>query len=114
MSAQTVSFVGSLVRQNRSLMSVFEEHLKDQDGEVLPHLFMADVERWAEDALTTSPEAVKRVLVCIEDEYNGPDDDVREVIAASFLEHLPRPGNPCAELRELLGPACTAKLQDFG
>lgn len=115
MSAATVSFVGALVRRNRVLLHVLEEHLVDQEGEVLPHLFMADVERWAEAALQSGQRGdVEQVLEQLELEFNGPDDDVREVISASFLEHLPRPGAPEAELRDMVGTACAEMLQRIG
>jgi len=115
MSAATVSFVGALVRRNRALLSVLEEHLVDQEGEVLPHLFMADVERWVEVALHQGRRPdVERVLEQLEEEFNGPDDDVREVISASFLEHLPRPGSSGDELRDMVGPACAEQLTRIG
>lgn len=115
MSAATVSFVGALVRRNRVLLPVLEEHLIDQEGEVLPHLFMADVERWAEAALRRGQRGdVEQVLEYIELEFSGPDDDVREVISVSFLEHLPRPEAPGAELRDMVGLACAEQLERVG
>ena len=110
-----MSFIGALVRRNRVLLPVLEEHLVDQEGEVLPHLIMADVERWARTALRQGKhQEVQQVLEHLEEEFRGPDDDVREVISASFLEHLPRPGSPDAELRDLVGPACFEQLQRIG
>lgn len=115
MSAATVSFVGALVRRNRALLNVLQEHLVDQEGEVLPHLFMADVERWAESSLQQGLRLdVERVLEQLEEEFNGPDDEVREVISASFLEHLPRVGSSGDELREMVGPACAEQLRRIG
>src|SRR5205085_10200900 len=37
--------VGSLVYQFPALQALLEEHVDDQEGEILPHLFMADLER---------------------------------------------------------------------
>lgn len=55
MSAETVAFVGAMTHRCRWLLPVFDEHLRDQEGEVLPHLYMADVERWAEAELLQTP-----------------------------------------------------------
>ncbi len=82
---------------------------------MLPHLFMADVERWVELALHQGRRSdVQRVLEQLEEEFNGPDDDVREVISASFLEHLPRPGSSGDELRDMVGLACAEQLRRIG
>ena len=115
MSAETVSFVGVLVRRCRFLLPVLSEHLEGHEGEVLPHPFMADVERWAESALQRgATEDLADLMEQLEAEFNGLDEEVREVIAASFLEHLPSPGASGSELRDLVGPACAKQLRAIG
>jgi hypothetical protein len=47
-NATTAEFLNALLRRCPSLSGVLEEHKADMEGEVLSHLFMADVERWAE------------------------------------------------------------------
>jgi hypothetical protein len=116
MRAAAVALVGELAYNVPELLPLLEEHLEDQDGEVLPHIFMADVERWVEaglvDEVGESRPAVRKLLALLEDAVvEGADESVIEVIHASFLEHLPQPGEPCAELREMLGPRLTARLR---
>lgn len=118
MSAATVAFVGALVYSFPALRQVLQEHLDDQEGEVLPHLFMADVERWLEREVMNRPkqaaDEVARILAFLEDAFAAGDSEVNEVIAASFLEHLPRPGDLGSEIRTMVGPRLRKQLQIIG
>lgn len=118
MSASTVAFVGALFHRFKVLQPLLEEHLDDQDGEVLPHLLMADVERWAEAEIAKSDESarafVREVLAFLEVAYATQGSEVEELIAVSFLEHLPRPGEPGSQLRALLGPRLAEELRRIG
>jgi hypothetical protein len=117
LSAVTVAFVGCLVYQFPALEGLLQEHLDDQEGEILPHLFMADLERWMEQELARPggepTELVGQILDFLEAAVRR-DDEVAELIHASFLEHLPRPGEPGAEIRAKLGPALTERLRQIG
>jgi hypothetical protein len=44
-NATTAEFINALLRRCPYLSGVLEEHKADMEGEVLSHLFMADVER---------------------------------------------------------------------
>jgi hypothetical protein len=117
LSAISVAFVGALVYHCPALVPLFQEHLEDQEGEVLPHLFVADLWRWIEarspwDDMEPS-ELLTQILAFLEAAVSR-DDEVAEVIHASFLEHLPRPGEPGAEIRAMLGPALTERLHQIG
>jgi len=116
-SAITVAFVGCLVYRFPALLGLLQEHLEDQEGEILPHLFVADLERWIEAELERSggepTELIEQILAALETAVRR-GDEVSEVIHASFLEHLPRPGDPGAQIREKLGPALTERLQQIG
>jgi hypothetical protein len=119
MSAATVAFVGALCDRHRFLLPVLQEHLDDFDGEVLPHLLMADIERWAEgevaEARAGIDSDVVAVLSSIEQAFAAlGDTDVGELIAASFVEHLPRSGALGADFRARLGPLCLAQLNLIG
>jgi hypothetical protein len=85
----------------------------------MPHPHLADVERWAEieviEARTGSESRLRVVLHAIEREFGrGHDNDIGELIAVSFLEHLPRTGDPASELRSLVGPMCAKELDSLG
>jgi hypothetical protein len=119
MSAATVAFVCALVHRHPVLLPVLSEHLSDMSGEVLPHLLIADVERWAEAEAIAGRSQVgsdlASVLSMVEAEFvRSYDSDVGEMIAVSFLEHLPRPGEPGSELRRLVGARCAAELDGIG
>jgi hypothetical protein len=118
MSAATVSFVRALVDHFPELHPLFQEHLDDQENDILPHVFMADVERWLErKAINRQPRAgelVEGILEFLEDEIRSGGTEVANVIHASFLEHLPRPGQPGSEIREMLGPLSAERLRQIG
>lgn len=105
MSANTVAAVGALIDAHRDLMPVLEEHLIDNEGEVLPHLVLADVIRWLVDHRLSHPDTCSSVLAWLEREYVDGAEDVRGLITVSGVVMIPDPGQPGAELRDLLGPA---------
>lgn len=119
MSAVTVAFVGALTHRCPWLIPLFEEHLDDHGGVVLPHLYVANIERWAEHevhlALPMASAELCQVLDMIEAEFASANgSEIAEVIAASFLEHLPRPGEPGLRCVRLWGPTCLAQLRMIG
>lgn len=104
MTAKTVAFIGALIYEHQDLLSVLEEHLEDNDGEVLPHLIMADVVRWLVAHRADQADLSRRVFAWLESAYERGDEDERDVIAVSGVEMLPDPGDEGADLRRLLGP----------
>lgn len=83
----------------------------------MPHLLIADVERWAERQLHEGPagrEPLRRVLAFLEEAFGRGDPEARGLISVSFLEMLPRPGEPGAGLREMLGDGMRKKLDRIG
>ena len=96
-----------------ALAVVRREHLAD-NGEIFPHLLMADMLRWlAEAALRSGGEPdVRAALAVLETHLTSGSDDAQEVIALSFLEHLGLGENERGErvLREWLGPGLRAEL----
>jgi hypothetical protein len=118
-SAETVAFVGALVHAHPTLLPTLQEHLDDLDGEVLPHLLMADIERWAEREVeagrSDATSDLAAVLGAIELAFKEFfESEVGELISVSFLEHLPRPKAPGSVLRDLVGPRCAAALDVIG
>lgn len=64
MKAAQVALVGALAWRFPGLRHLLEEHIVDNDGEILPHIVMADFERWAERALETSDPKLRDFRVC--------------------------------------------------
>ena len=105
MRAAEVGVVGGLVDANPWLMPILQEHLDDNDG-VLPHLFLGDVERWAEAEVTSrgDSEELQSVLAFLENQFAKGHPHVQELIAVSFIELLPDEGETANELVGHLGP----------
>ncbi len=117
-SAATVAFVGALVYRFSALLPLLQDHIEEQEGEVLPHLFMADVERWVEGEVKSGDSSrcaqVQAMLNFLETAYSTTGGDVEELISVSFLDHLPRPGDPGCEIRCMVGPILTKQLSIIG
>ena len=92
-----------LVAVAPALGPVLAAHRAEFDGELLPHLFMADVTRWL---VTGGPAA--SVLAVLERHLAEGDTEVQNVIALSFLENLEATDTA---LRAALGPGLRAELQ---
>ena len=98
------------------LMPILQEHLDDNEC-VLPHVLLADVERWTEARLRRhgeTDEQLSQLLSFLESEYLMGHPHVQELISVSFLEHIPRGDDPAAALRSLVGPCLTAQLDIIG
>lgn len=95
-----------LVGEFEELRLLLSEHLDEHEGELLEYLLIADVERWAEAALPQDPGRVQELLDRLEQLFVQAqgDKDVESWIAFGFLEELPRPPDPSAVLRDMLGP----------
>lgn len=117
MRAITVAFVGALAHRFPALLSVLEEHLEEQRGEVLPHVLMGEVTRWLVAQFIGaggSDVAIRDVLGFMEQAFNSGGEQVQELLAVSFLENLPRPGEPGSEIRSILGPSMQEELRRLG
>lgn len=90
MSALTVSFSAGLAYKFEPLLKVFEEHLDDNSGEILPHLLIAGFCR--KILQSSKPEKWHfEFFDYLEANYSAGDDLVSELVAVSFIEHLPAP-----------------------
>ncbi len=121
-SQVTEAFVQALVERSPSLAPLLEEHLRDNFGELLPHIFLGDVVRWvltlmatarAEGSLTAQRE-LREFLCRLEDTYASGNEELQELLSMSFLENLPRSGEDGAEIRNQLGPTLTKQLRVIG
>jgi len=115
MNAHDLVLVGSLAERCPALLPVLQEHLDDYDG-LLPHVFIADVTRWLADRYATDPtdEQVACGLDVLEAAFAVGHSDDRELIAASFLENLPRGDERGHGLRDAIGPALRDHVARFG
>lgn len=125
MSEVTIGFIEKLVGKYPRLKPIFDEHVSDNFGEVLPHLFFGDltryiVSRFLEVESRVAPESLdaeaelRPLLSDLEAAYASGDEEIQELISVSFLENLPRPDEEASLLRAWLGPELSAQLRVIG
>lgn len=118
MSGFIEAFVRQLAGISPDLDALLKEHLRDNFGEILPHVFLGNITRHAvaisENAKSGRSLAERRelnsLLDCIEHAYATGNAEVQELIAASFLENLPTNGEPGSALRQTIGPKLAGQL----
>lgn len=95
------------------LQPVLAEHLEDQEGELLPYLLMADIERWSEAEVTRDTERISELIAWFENEFTTGDQEVKDLIGVGFVEMLPHTpdGDP---ILNLLGPELRQVARDMG
>ena len=71
------------------LRPLLDEHLADQDGELLAYLFMGDVAAWLHGTSASSPDRANEVLTWLENEFVAGDFAVRNLIDVGIVEMLP-------------------------
>jgi hypothetical protein len=111
--------VRELVNRFPELRPLLAEHMHDNYGEVLPHLFMADLMRYLVAMLGDYPadagrSALEPVLNCLERTFSRGSPEARDLITTSFLEILPDAGERGHAIRGLLGTAMTAEANRVG
>ena len=104
MSASTQATIRRLVAQYSELAPILDESLEDNEGELLPHLVLADVVRWMAEHAESESDTCRSILAWLEREFERGPEDVRGLITVSGVEMIPDPGQPGASLREWLGP----------
>ena len=104
MSASTVATMGALSYEFPDLLPLLQEHLEDNEGEMLPHLYLADVMRWLAKRATVREDLCRAILRWLEDAYATGNEEIRGLLTVSGVELIPDPGEPGSELRTLLGP----------
>jgi hypothetical protein len=121
-SEKSVGFVKQLAAPFPGLAALLDEHIKENFGEVLPHVFFGDVTRYLVSlllAISGGGDLTQRRELCqtldrLEEGYSRGDEELQELIAVSFLENLPRPGEPGSQIRSMLGPSLSKQLRTMG
>ena len=85
MSAETVAAIGALIHANPELLPVLEEHLADNEGEVLPTIVLDDVVRWLVAHRATHPDVCRSVFAWLEQELSDASDAMRGMITVSGI-----------------------------
>ena len=106
-------FTDRLVSTAPELAPLLEEHLSDQEGELLAYVFMADVSGWLFAMSSADPARTSEVLAWLESEFCTADFDVRNLIDVGIIEMLPAMPEG-APVLELLGPELRARAEVAG
>jgi hypothetical protein len=108
MRERDVQFIQDLAAAFPVLRPMLAEHLDDNFGAVLPHLFLADVLRLLlariDEAGVDDRGEVANILSFLEDAFSAGDAERQELISTGFVENLPRVGEPGDGIRRMLGP----------
>ena len=105
--------VHRLVDEFPDLQPVMDEHLSDQEGELLPYLFLADVARWAQATYPTGQALVGRMVDWLEREYTSAEPAEQDLIGLGFVEAISFPPEGAALLLRL-GPELTRVAAELG
>jgi hypothetical protein len=83
-------FVRTLVADVPQLAPILEEHLVDNFGDLLPHVFMADVTRFVIQAVIDPrmKGKMRPILDHMNEALEKDDEPVQELVYVSFLENL--------------------------
>jgi hypothetical protein len=83
------NFLGLLLAAVPEVGHIVDEHLADQDGELLMHLLMPDLLRFATNAFGAGNLATSaRLLNFVGSAFENADARVDNAIAVSFVEHV--------------------------
>ena len=109
-------FVMRLIDRAPELRSHLDRHLADEDGDLMPYLFMGEVAQWLSATSMQHQVHACDVLAWLEAEYVGGDFEVRNLIDVGIVEMLPATpgGDPVLHLlpKHLLQRAAVAGLLD--
>ena len=95
--------VRELLTEVPELQPVLDDHLAEQEGELLPYLFMGDVAQWLHERGSTDSALVGEVLARLESRYAAGDFETKNLIDVGMIEMLP-PVPDGATVLGLLGP----------
>jgi hypothetical protein len=87
------ALVQVLVDRLEPLRPIVDQHVAENDGEMLPHVLFWDLTQAVVDAYLR-PEAPldwREFVRVLEQEYPGGDAYLRGIVEVSFLENLPGP-----------------------
>jgi hypothetical protein len=103
--------VRELVRAVPELEPIWREHLEDNYGDPLSHIFLGTVALRIGDAAERRgrlPSWIASTANELEALLADGDPEVENLIAVSFAELLPSHGRPARKLRAKFGPRLTA------
>ena len=102
--AENVSFMGAMAHRHKVLLPVLQEHLEDQEGEIIPYVLMAEIARFLVSPLMIDTDNTTIIVEWLEVEFMSGSREVKDLIGAGFVEIIPNPGEPGSTIRAHFGP----------
>src|SRR5687767_5332264 len=96
----STAFVKAMVGRFEGLAPLLKEHVTDNLGEILPHVFFGDLTRYILALVATVSSGggleprreLRDILDFLEESFSTGNQELQVLIGTSFLENLPRPG----------------------
>jgi hypothetical protein len=100
--ARTVAFIGWMIFRSPVLMPLLQEHLEDNEGEVLPHVLLFQVRIWVEEQVASHGETddVGVIVDSLKMGLRDGDFELGALIRTSFLDDLSEAPHPANRLRQ--------------
>ncbi|PKQ26467.1 MAG: hypothetical protein CVT64_05165 [Actinobacteria bacterium HGW-Actinobacteria-4] len=119
--AELVAFFGHIAYIIPGLRPVLADHLREADGEMLPHLLMTDVLEWVCRESERGMSAEAPVLFgALDRGYTDGSHAMRDLMVIAFLEHIPGfagtvpdPTGVGPKVRAAMGPLMSAVLAEI-
>lgn len=100
--------VPALVAQLPEFAPLLEEHLHDNFGELLPHVFFGAVTRHVLErtaaSVDKSEDWLKKVTAFMCQVFEHGDEGAQNLVAVSFVENLDPPSPGAARVTAMLSP----------
>jgi hypothetical protein len=103
-----------------AVQALLDEHVKDNLGDILPHVFLGNLTRYilsllpGADAGLSADRSLRELLDHLEASFESGGPEVQELIVVSFLENLPASSEVGSEIREMMGPNLSRELKQIG
>jgi hypothetical protein len=107
-------FVEELLIAVPEVQAIYKEHT-DDNGTLLPHVFMGDVTRFALKIAQSASgqEVLRKLLVAVESGLRSGESDVPNFVAFSFVENLCGEDEAVVLLIPLMGEATRRELRSL-
>jgi hypothetical protein len=112
--SSTEQFVQSVLDRVPELDAIHQVHI-DDNGSLLPHVFMGDVTRFALQIAQHAEQmdVLRRLLELVETGLQSSDREVVDLVAVSFIENLCGEDAAVAILIPLMGEATRRELSSL-
>jgi hypothetical protein len=112
--SSTKRFIEGLLLTVPEISPIYIAHV-DDNGSLLPHVFMGDVTRFMllNADIPASKNAIERLLLAVEDGLRSDDNEVSDLVAVSFVENLCGEIEAIRTIIPMLGPTTRSELRSL-